>query len=366
MPESPIEDIFAELMPRIRNDVEVRSYLREFGQGSGYRQDLRCVLAAAPLAHGVDAQEPAENACAVFEQEFTTRNSRASAGTFSDQYYQLARYPLCNRQGILRANALQIQDVTAQVRDEKNKAALLSSVSHELRTPLTTIKAGVTGLLQAEFDWDEQTRQEILEEINAEADHLDALVNGLVEMSRIEMGALVLDKEWCDIVEVAHSALMRLERVLAGRVLRTKLPANLPLVYADFAHLERVFTHLIEYAAAHSPADSEIDVEIDGGYGAGNAELVCVKIAGEGFGVSPAERERIFRAFYGLNLHGSGLGLAIARGIIEAHEGQIHMEAMPGEEGSSVIFSLPTRGSHSSSLHSTARDSQFIASTEEQ
>ena len=94
------------------------------------------------------------------------------------------------------ANALQVHDITEQVRDEKNKSVLLSSVSHDLRTPLTTIKAAVTGLLQPDVDWDEQTRREILEEIDAEADHLTSLVDAVVEMSRIEMGALVLEKEF--------------------------------------------------------------------------------------------------------------------------------------------------------------------------
>jgi signal transduction histidine kinase/GAF domain-containing protein len=334
VPESTIEDILVELMPRIRNAEEVRAYLQDFSQGNVFRQDLRCVLAAEPIHSRASAQDG----------EYTSRASLITDGAFTDQYYQMARYPLCNQQGILNANVLQVQDVTAQVRDEKNKSALLSSVSHELRTPLTTIKAGVTGLLQTELEWDEQTRQEILEEVNAEADHLDALVNGLVELSRIEMGALVLDKEWCDVIEIVHGTLRRLERTLAGRPLETDIQEDVPVIYADYVQLERVFTHLIEYAANHSPTEAEVYVCIDTVYGTTDKtvqQFLRVKIVGQGYGTSANDRERIFKAFYGLNLRGSGLGLAISRGIIEAHEGRIGVEATPDGNSSYVVFTLP-------------------------
>ncbi|MFL5624359.1 MAG: GAF domain-containing protein, partial [Ktedonobacteraceae bacterium] len=387
VPESTLEDIFAELMPRIRNAEEVREYLHSFSQGNMYRQDLLCVLADEAV-HGQASEYP-------------SRASLITDGSFTDQYYQLARYPLGNAEGILRANVLQVQDVTAQVRDEKNKSALLSSVSHELRTPLTTIKAGVSGLLQTDIEWDEQTRQEILEEVNAEADHLDMLVNGLVEMSRIEMGALILHKEWCDVVEVVHGTLIRLERVLAGRHCRTDFQANLAIIYADYVQLERVFTNLIEYAANRSSSDAEIGICIDTVYGTTDKvvqQFLRVKIISRGYGTSANEREHILKAFYGLNLRGSGLGLAISRGIIEAHEGQIGVEAIPGGDGSCVVFTLPMHtyngrvspvsemigdrspdqvtpdydlqparptDSHSSSFYASSSDTRLIASTEE-
>jgi len=303
----------------------------------------------------------------------------------SDQHYRLTRYPLLNQRGTLIANVLQVQDITAQVRDEKNKSALLSSVSHDLRTPLTTIKAAVTGLLQVDVEWDEEVRREILEEIDAEADHLGVLVNALIEMSRIEMGALVLDKEWCDIVEVVHGVLLRLERVLAGRPIRTQFQAQLPLIYADHVQVERVFYNLIEHALRHSSGNAEMLVAVDtvdvwpgaqvdtlpGGEVAGTQEgtltvtrpadapdvplrYVRVKIIDYGCELSADERERVFRTFYGLNAHGSGLGLAISRGIVEAHQGQIGVEAAPDGDGLCFVFTLPLLGS------------QFIASTTEE
>ncbi|MFL5693158.1 MAG: GAF domain-containing protein [Ktedonobacteraceae bacterium] len=395
VPESTIEDIFGELMPRIRNAEEVQAYLQDFSQGNVFREDLRCVLAAEPVQRRTSPHDG--DSTTRQDGEYTSRASLITDGAFTDQYYQMSRYPLCNQQGILKANVLQVQDVTAQVRDEKNKSALLSSVSHELRTPLTTIKAGVTGLLQTELEWDEQTRQEILEEVSAEADHLDALVNGLVELSRIEMGALVLHKEWCDVIEMVHGTLSRLERTLAGRTLETDIQENVPVIYADYVQLERVFTHLIEYAVNHSPAEAEVCVCIDIVYGTTDKTVqrfLRVKITGQGYGTSANERERIFKAFYGLNLRGSGLGLAISRGIIEAHEGQIGVEATPDGNSSYVVFTLPlytyngapsltpkvsddgssatdqgpagNSGSLPASFYASSGNSQFIASMEEQ
>lgn len=363
--ESTLEDIFTELLPRIRNADEVQAYLHDFTLENVYRQDLHCVLAVEPVQEDVSTQG-------------TLLPSRASHSSLlmesvpSDQHHQLKRYPLMNQQGTLIANILQVQDITAQVQDEKNKSALLSSVSHDLRTPLTTIKAAVSGLLQVDVEWDEQIRREILEEIDAETDHLSVLVNALIEMSRIEMGALVLDKEWCDIVEVVHGALLRLERALVGRPIRTQFQAQLPLIYADHVQLERVFYNLIEHVLRQNSGNAEILVAVDtvdvwAGMEAGNVSpgevgetrvgtlavprladvpdaplrYLRVKIIDYGCEVSVEERERIFRTFYGLNARGSGLGLAISRGIIEAHQGQISVEAAPDGDGLCFVFTLP-------------------------
>ena len=393
--ESTLEDIFTELLSRIRNADEVHAYLHDFILGNVYRQDLHCVLAVEPVhaarspdvGAGSLAEPRLEDKYTLSGGQLPRRASRSSLlmdSVSSDQHYRLTRYPLLNQQGTLIANVLQVQDITAQVRDEKNKSALLSSVSHDLRTPLTTIKAAVTGLLQADVEWDEEIRREILEEVDAEADHLGVLVNALIEMSRIEMGALVLDKEWCDIVEVVHGVLLRLERALAGRSIRTQFQEQLPLIYADHVQVERVFYNLIEHALRHSSGNAEMLVAVDtvdvwagaqvdtlyGGEIAGTQEgtftvtrpadapdvplrYVRVKIIDYGCELSADERERVFRTFYGLNAHGSGLGLAISRGIVEAHQGQIGVEAAPDGDGLCFVFTLPLLGS------------QFIAPTTE-
>jgi signal transduction histidine kinase len=196
-------------------------------------------------------------------------------------------------------------------------------------------------LLQKDVAWDEEDRQAMLEDIDAETDHLTVLVNALVELSRIEMGALVLEKEWCDVVEVVDGTLEKMKRVLAERSVRTIVQPALPLLYADHAQLERVFYHLLVNAAGHSPADTDVLVRLDAVDGVLRA---CVIDRGRVIPVH--ERERLFKSFYSLRSYGNGLGLAICKGIVEAHEGHIWVEAAdntssPDRSGTCFVFTLP-------------------------
>jgi signal transduction histidine kinase/GAF domain-containing protein len=395
---STLEDVFTLVLPRMRNVDEVRLYLYDFAlntrmedlppQGEApvrlkrnfTNNAIRCVLTAETAEQGRPLR--VAGVSAISEQseagQQNVRKSR-SAGTSkrfnkpsTDRYYQLTRYPLYNRNGQLLAHALQVHEVTEQVRDEKNKSALLSSVSHDLRTPLTTIKAGVSGLLQPDVVWDEQLRHEILKDIEVEADHLDLLVNALIDMSRIEMGALVLEKEWCDVVEILHAALTRSKRFLAGRHARIITPLesqfHLPLIQADYVQLERVFYNLFENAAYRSSlmeeqaeveapsirseitvalaivdGDSEVEVrEISSmTQEESRRRMLRVQVIDRGPAVPEGERERLFRSFYSHGgAPGGGLGLAICRGIVEAHHGQIWME-LTSDGGVCFAFTLP-------------------------
>jgi len=372
-------DAFAALLPRIRNVDEVLVYLQEFTcidfdinaeELAGCKQNaalrdslptntLHCIIAAEPVAWRPPKWFHEEKSTGE-PDSFKTPLAKAARNRFSrrqimlldsalsDRHYQLMRYALYDPNGQLLANALQIQDITEQVRDEKNKSVLLSTVSHDLRTPLTTIKAAVTGLLQPDVVWDEQVRREILEDIDAEADHLYNLVNSLIEMSRIDMGALVLEKEWCDLAEIVHSTLARVQRILVGHTVRTNFQSQLPLVQVDYVQLERVLHNLIENAVRYSPENSEIVIVIDSiagqdlgidlsGY---SHHVLRVQIIDHGDGVPEEERERIFKPFYSLDPQGSGLGLAICRGIIEAHQGRIWVDPAP-DGGSCFIIILP-------------------------
>jgi len=246
------------------------------------------------------------------------------------------RYPLYNVQGLLVGRALLVHDITAQVRDEKNKASLLAAVSHDLRTPLTTIKAAVSGLMGTNMSWDDATFREVLEDIHAESDHLEVLVTDLIEMSRIEMGALVLEKEWCDILEILYGAVARLESVVGERRVLFHTGAGfhsvLPLVYADHVQLERAFFYLMENVAHDTENIVELQanvevVDMEAG------EYLRVQIIDCGKGIPVEEWERIFKTFYRPHTHGngqaygSGLGLAISRGIVDAHFGHMYVEA---------------------------------------
>jgi signal transduction histidine kinase/GAF domain-containing protein len=378
-----IERVFASLLPRIRNAEEVRLYLQEFTQGNIYRQDLRCAVTAEPItAHTTfryDAsRQQADDPISLVPG--SRRSSLRMESAASDYHYHLTRYPLHNQQERLVGNALQVRDVTEQVRDEKNRSALLSSVSHDLRTPLTTIKAAVTGLLQEDVVWEEQDRREMLQDIDAEADHLAVLVNALVEMSRIEMGALILEKEWCDITEVLHGALKKGGRVLAGHDVHSVIQAPLPLVYIDHIQIERVLINLLENAVERSPEHGVIKLCVDSvaaklarGERATLArenergeetesykepQVLRVRIADSGCDVPEQDRERIFKSFNSARIHDNGMKLAICKGIIEVHQGGIWVEACYDGKGACFVFTLPMHNfiAHSDNVAMRERD----------
>lgn len=339
IPTLSLREALVRLLPRIRNGSEALAYLQEFQRpllNPLPTNSLRCVVAAEPLSYERG------------EDSFDSR-SMAPDNAPSDHHYQLMRYALYDQQNELIAHALQIHDITGQVRDERNKTALLSSVSHDLRTPLTAIKAAVSGLLQPDVQWDEKTRHEMLLDIDSEADHLHSLINSMVEMSRIEMGALSLEREWSDLIEIMHNSISHVKRVLAGYRVRTEFDTHLPLVFVDYLQLKRVLYNLLENAARHSPIHEEVlvtahvvamerpdDVPLDQ---EGLPRYVRVSVVDHGSGVPEEERERIFKSFYSLDGH-TGLGLAICRGIVEAHQGRIWVESAP-HGGACFIFIIP-------------------------
>ena len=322
-----IVEVFAKLIPRMRNADDVRRYLQDFTQDSMYRQELRCVLADEQVTKYHPYQ--VADGLAVHNESLS-----------SDHHYQFTRYLLYTQTGQLEAIALQVQDVTEQVRDEKNRSALLSAFSHDLRTPLTTIKAAVTGLLEPDFHWSDDDRRDMLEDIDSEADHLNVLVNALIELSRIEMGAMEVKREWCDISEIFYGVLPKLKRALAHRRLLPQIQSPLPLVYVDHARLAQVIFNLVENASRHSPDGTKIHVTID--VIPDENELLRVQIIDHGIKVLTHECERIFTTFQKEQSYGNGLALATCKGIIEAHQGHIWVEAVEGA-GSRFVFTLPIR-----------------------
>ncbi len=280
-----------------------------------------------------------------------------------EQRYMLAPYPLYDESEALIGYALFARAMPFKTHDESLENGLLSSVSHDLRTPLMVIKAAVTGLLQEGLQWDEALRRETLQDINEETDRLTTLVSALLEMSLIQGGALRLQTEWCDLAEIIHTVLDRLQKVTGRHQIRYAVAAPLPLIQGDFMQLDRVLSNLIENAVKYSPEGSEICVT------ASLAETeVQVAVSDQGCGVPPEERERIFEKFYRVKqrracpgssessknsvvercptslVGGSGLGLAICRGIIQAHHGRIWVEPRAGG-GSRFIFTLPVEQS---------------------
>ncbi|WP_376796003.1 ATP-binding protein [Thermogemmatispora sp.] len=226
------------------------------------------------------------------------------------------------------------------------RTALLSSVSHDLRTPLASIKAAASSLLQEDIVWDEESRRSFALTIEREADRLNRLVENLLDMSRIEGGALKPEKEWYPLDELIHDVLLQLQPLLQQRQVRVELEEDLPPVPVDYLQLCQVLTNLIENAVRHTPASSPIEIEArrQDGY-------VQVSVADRGPGIPPADLERIFDKFYrvrrgggagggGGRAGGTGLGLAVCKGLVEAHGGRIWAENRQGG-GALFAFTLP-------------------------
>ncbi len=224
-------------------------------------------------------------------------------------------------------------------RTDALRAALLSSVSHDLRTPLSSIKAATSSLLQEDVQWDDEARRSFLLSIERQADRLNRLVGNLLDMSRIEDGALRPEKEWYHLAELIHDVLGRMHSLLQGRIVRTDIPDDLPPVELDYLLIDQVLTNLLENALRYTPPISPIDIFVHATKGE-----VVISVADRGPGIPVSEYERVFDKFYrvlgtrryeGYPTAGSGLGLAVCKGIVEAHGGTIWTEA---REGGGAIF----------------------------
>jgi two-component system sensor histidine kinase KdpD len=221
---------------------------------------------------------------------------------------------------------------------DKLKSAILSSVSHELRTPLSTIKAAASSLRSKEVGWDSPARTELIAAVDDEADHLNILVGNLLDMSRIESGALKPKREWNILSEIVGSVLARMKHLAEEHQIEVEVPENLPLVPVDYVQMEQVFTNLLSNSLKYAPANTKICIRAHV-----EEETIHVQVSNQGPQVPSEHLERIFDKFYRITasdrVTGTGLGLSICKGIIEGHGGRIWAENLP--DGLAFNFTLP-------------------------
>jgi two-component system sensor histidine kinase KdpD len=222
------------------------------------------------------------------------------------------------------------------------RTALLAAVSHDLRTPLASIKASVSSLRQDDVQWDPVDEAELLATIEESTDRLDSLVANLLDMSRLQTGALNPLTRTVTLEEVVAPALAA---VPSGRV-DVDVPETLPSVLADPGLLERAVANVVENAVRHSDKPVLVTAsELRFGRDPGRIEL---RVADRGPGVPDAMKERMFAPFQRLGDvpqgSGVGLGLAVARGFTEASGGTLQAEDTPGG-GLTMVFSLPLEDS---------------------
>lgn len=230
------------------------------------------------------------------------------------------------------------QRAHVQAETERMRNAILSSVSHDLRTPLASITGAASSLLDESGQMDAASKRDLARSIYEESGRLDRLLRNLLEMMRLEAGAVQLKKEWHSPEEVVGSALGRLQNRMRNHVLQTNIPADLPLINVDGVLLEQVVINLVENALTYAPAGTSIELSAS----AGDREIM-IEVADRGPGLPTGEEARIFEKFYRLQPDregGVGLGLTICRGIVEAHGGRIWAENRAGR-GALFRFTIP-------------------------
>jgi two-component system sensor histidine kinase KdpD len=224
---------------------------------------------------------------------------------------------------------------------EQLQTALLNSISHDLRTPLVSITGALSSLQDQDAQLDDDSRGRLIENAREEAERLNRLVGNLLDMSRVEAGALRLRLEPGDVQDVIGSALAQLDALLRDRRVDVHVPDGLPLVPMDFALMTRVLVNVIDNAVKYSPPASPIEIETR--VVAGHLEI---EVSDRGVGIPREDLPRVFDKFYRVQrpgrVAGSGLGLSICKGIVEAHEGFIAAENRR-DGGTTITISLPER-----------------------
>jgi two-component system sensor histidine kinase KdpD len=234
----------------------------------------------------------------------------------------------------------QVDRIAEQEAGNELRRAILDAVSHDLRTPLASIKAAVTGLRETDTDTSSQVTTESLALIEEETDRLNRLVGNLLDMSRIQAGAVTLARSAIGFDEVVPRALASLPR--HGGLLTLDVPESLPRVHADPALLERAVANVIANALAWSPATTPVRV-----HASAVGRRVELRVTDHGPGVPAEQRHAVLEPFrrLGDRSHGAGvgLGLAVAKGFVDAMDGRLLLEDTPGG-GLTVAISLEAAG----------------------
>jgi two-component system sensor histidine kinase KdpD len=227
------------------------------------------------------------------------------------------------------AGQVQLLEVT-----EKLQSALLNSISHDLRTPLVSITGALSTLQEDDVRLDDESRRILVDTAAEEARRLNRLVGNLLDMTRLEAGAIKVKPEPRDVQDVIGAALQQVGERLGDRPVEIDIPADLPLVPLDFVLVVHVLVNLIDNALKYSPPGSPIQIRTLPSDGE-----VLIEIADRGIGIPAEDLDRVFQKFYRVqrpdNVTGTGLGLSISKGLIEAHGGRVWARNRPG--GGAVI-----------------------------
>jgi two-component system sensor histidine kinase KdpD len=226
-----------------------------------------------------------------------------------------------------------------QIEAERLRNSLLSAISHDLRTPLATIIGSASTLVEGEHHLQPEDKAELSRAIIEEAERMSNLVNNILDMARLDAGAVELNKQWHPVEEIIGTVLTRLQKHLSDRPVKVKMPPGMPMIFADAVLIEQVLINLLENAARYTPAGSDLEISVET-----RPDAVEIAVADRGPGIPKGREDRLFEKFYQTRHEaaqsGVGLGLAICRAIVEVHGGSIRAQNRPGG-GAVFTFALP-------------------------
>lgn len=235
-----------------------------------------------------------------------------------------------------------VEEARVSAETEKLRSALLSSISHDLRTPLASIIGGVSSLMNFGGQIDEGGRKELLQTVRDEAERLNRFVGNLLDMTRIEAGAMRPKLDWTDPEEIVATAVKRAAPLTQGHDIRIRIDPAMPLLRVDYILIEQVLINLLDNAAKYSPKGSVIDLRLRH-----DASHAILTVTDSGSGIPAGELEQVFDMFYRVKagdrqVAGTGLGLSICRSILKAHGGEIRAESPVADgSGTRMIVRLP-------------------------
>jgi PAS domain S-box-containing protein len=250
-----------------------------------------------------------------------------------------------------------VHDITRFREEEEIKSTFTSIISHELKTPVALIKGYAQTLARPDATWDAETARQSLQVIEEEADRLEALINNLLDVSRIQASGLRLDYADVNLERLARKVAEAYRTQTAEHQIEVDFPEALPLVWGDEERLRQVLTNLVSNAIKYSPQGGVIRIggwleQVNGGLSKGR---VVLYVADQGIGIPAEDLSKIFDRFYRVDSSlrrstaGAGLGLYLAKAIVEAHTGQIWARSEAGK-GTTFFIALPVEQGEQSAI----------------
>ena len=268
--------------------------------------------------------------------------------------------PIRSQEGEVVSVVVTVQDMTPLEEMERLRAEFLGMVSHELRTPLTSIKGSAATLTEAASDLDPAEMLQFFRIIGEQADYMRDLIGDLLDVARIETGALSVAPAPAEVATLVDEARSRFQSGGGRNNLHIDLSPELPLVMADGRRIIQVLNNLLTNAARTSHEASAIRVSaVREGY------HVAVSVTDEGRGIAAERLPHLFRKFSRIDgedrrrdIAGSGLGLAICKGIVETHGGRIWAESDGPGRGARFTFTIPVAGDAAAGVRSLSARSR--------